>query len=63
MSDLVASLLDGIASGQRAAIARAITLVESTAPKHRATARDLLTRLTKGDAVRVGISEIGRAHV
>lgn len=51
-------LLAGIAAGHRAAVSRAITLVESTAPKHRERARELLTSLPKGDAVRVGISGV-----
>jgi len=51
-------LVDGIVSGRRAAVARAITLVESSNPEHRARARELLASLpTPGvPAVRVGIS-------
>ncbi len=48
-------------AGRRAAIARAITLVESSREDHRASARDLLTELTRssGDqTVRVGISGV-----
>ncbi|MFT4265011.1 MAG: methylmalonyl Co-A mutase-associated GTPase MeaB [Nocardioides sp.] len=52
------ALLDGIADGQRAAISRAITLVESTATKHREQARELLAGLPDGDAVRVGVSGV-----
>jgi len=53
-------LLDGIRAGQRAAIARAITLVESSRPDHRARAGALLTELTAytGSAVRVGVSGV-----
>ena len=53
-------LFDGIREGSRAAIARAITLVESSRPDHRARARALLTELTAytGSAVRVGISGV-----
>lgn len=51
-------LLDGIRDGKRAAVSRAITLVESTRPQHRQAARELLTRLPAGDAVRVGISGV-----
>ncbi|TYL51962.1 methylmalonyl Co-A mutase-associated GTPase MeaB [Nocardioides sp. BGMRC 2183] len=57
-------LLAGIREGRRAQVSRAITLVESTAPRHRATARDLLTRLAEDAAdreplaVRVGISGV-----
>ncbi|MFT4288848.1 methylmalonyl Co-A mutase-associated GTPase MeaB [Nocardioides sp.] len=57
-SSLVADLLAGVAEGRRAAIARAITLVESTTPKHRAQARELLTRLPHKEATRVGISGV-----
>jgi LAO/AO transport system kinase len=53
-------LFDGIRAGSRTHIARAITLVESTRPDHRARARALLTELTAytGSAVRVGISGV-----
>ncbi|HWJ11212.1 MAG TPA: methylmalonyl Co-A mutase-associated GTPase MeaB [Nocardioides sp.] len=58
----VAGLLEGIREGRRAQVARAITLVESTAPRHRASARELLTELAPGpdgpQAVRVGISGV-----
>ena len=54
-------LLMGVRAGQRAAIARAITLVESSRHDHRAAARELLTSLGSADlapAVRVGISGV-----
>lgn len=51
-------LVEGIREGRRAQVSRAITLVESTSPKHRAQARDLLADLPQGDAVRVGISGV-----
>ncbi|MBM0124688.1 methylmalonyl Co-A mutase-associated GTPase MeaB [Pimelobacter simplex] len=59
----VADLLDGLRAGHRATMARAITLVESTAPRHRETARELLLALageatTRTPAVRVGISGV-----
>ncbi|GAA4811482.1 methylmalonyl Co-A mutase-associated GTPase MeaB [Nocardioides caeni] len=57
----VAGLLDGIRAGRRAQVARAITLVESTAPRHRALARELLTALAEdaqASSVRVGISGV-----
>ena len=57
----VAALLEGIRAGRRAQVARAITLVESTAPRHRAAARELLTELADPDAptaTRVGISGV-----
>ncbi|MDQ2755122.1 MAG: methylmalonyl Co-A mutase-associated GTPase MeaB, partial [Actinomycetota bacterium] len=63
-------MLDGIRAGRRAAVAQAITLVESRRPAHRAAARELLTALVEGagvdsptagvrsTAVRVGISGV-----
>lgn len=49
-----------ILEGNRAALARAITLVESRKPAHRAIAHDLLTRLLphSGGAHRVGITGV-----
>ena len=69
----VAALVDGIHAGRRAAVSRAITLVESTKPAHREQARALLTQLADTqpaegdlstgerrplDVVRVGISGV-----
>jgi LAO/AO transport system kinase len=54
----VSALLEGIREGRRAAVSQAITLVESTSPKHREQARELLTQLEQRDAVRVGISGV-----
>ncbi len=57
----VSALLEGIREGRRAAVSQAITLVESTSPKHRAQARELLTTLAAeppADVVRVGISGV-----
>jgi len=54
----VDALLAGIGARDRAAVSRAITLVESTSPRHRELARELLTRLEPGDAVRVGVSGV-----
>ncbi len=51
-------LLEGIREGRRAQVSRAITLVESTSPKHRSQARELMAELPHGDAVRVGISGV-----
>ena len=55
-------LLDGIRAGRRAQVSQGITLVESTAPRHRLAARELLTRLAEdapaSPAVRVGISGV-----
>ena len=56
----VAGLADGVRAGRRAAVSRAITLVESSLPEHRRQARALLAALPLADvaAVRVGISGV-----
>jgi len=56
----VDALAEAVRSGDRAALARAITLVESHRPDHRAVARDLLTELLphSGKSWRVGISGV-----
>ena len=58
----VNQLVEGIRARQRAAVSRAITLVESSKPEHRVAARDLLETLTReghgGSTVRVGISGV-----
>ena len=56
----VEDLASRVRAGERAAIARAITLVESTRPDHREQAGDLLSRLAAytGKAVRVGITGV-----
>jgi LAO/AO transport system kinase len=56
----VAALVAGIRDGRRAAVSQAITLVESSRPDHRASARELLAELTpySGGAVRIGISGV-----
>jgi LAO/AO transport system kinase len=57
----VAGLVAGIRQRERAAVSRAITLVESNRPDHRADARRLLDELTgpgQDLAVRVGISGV-----
>ena len=51
-------LAAGVRDRQRAAVSRAITLVESTRPEHRAAARELLTLLEPQESVRVGISGV-----
>ena len=55
-----ATLADQVVAGSRAHVARALTLVESSKPDHRARARELLTLLRPhtGNAVRVGISGV-----
>ncbi len=56
----VAELADGVRAGQRAAIARAITLVESRRADHREQAQQLLADLLAdtGRSERVGISGV-----
>lgn len=58
MSEAAAELAEGIKAGDRTALARAITLTESTRPDHRRRADALLDRLMPdtGGAVRVGVS-------
>jgi LAO/AO transport system kinase len=55
-------LADDVVAGRRAAVSRAITLVESSLPEHRAQARELLRGLDSARptkmAVRVGISGV-----
>lgn len=55
-----AVLADQVRSGSRAALARAITLVESRAPAQRAAAHELLRLLLPhaGDSIRLGISGV-----
>ena len=52
--------ITGIRAGDRALLGRAITLVESTNPAHRALARDLLQALLPdtGQALRLGITGV-----
>ena len=57
----VAALVEGVRSGRRAAVSRAITLVESSRAEHRTSSRELLTELATVDhppVVRVGISGV-----
>ena len=57
----VAALVEGVRTGRRADVARAITLVESSRAEHRGAARELLTGLASLDlppATRVGISGV-----
>jgi LAO/AO transport system kinase len=56
----VAALVEGVRAGRRALVARAITLVESGRPDHRAAARELLTTLSGNglETVRVGVSGV-----
>jgi len=53
-------LIDGIRAGDRTALARAITLVESSAPAHQADAQTVLQALLEqtGQTTRVGITGV-----
>ncbi len=57
-TDLAPELASRLAAGDRRALARAVTLIESTRPDHRAVALDLLDRLTamRRQALRIGLS-------
>jgi len=57
-SDSASRLASDVSSGDRAALARAITLIESRRADHQAQARDLVQALLPltGNAVRVGIT-------
>ena len=59
-SDHSAGLVDGVLAGDRASIARAITLVESTRADHREQAQQLLHELLPrtGGAQRIGITGV-----
>ena len=52
------ALAQRVATGERRALARAITLAESTRPDHRAATRQLLQRVGQGKsgAIRIGLS-------
>jgi LAO/AO transport system kinase len=54
------SLAEDLLAGRRRALARAITLIESTRPDHRAQAEDLLRAILPrtGRSIRVGVSGI-----
>ena len=56
----VHALVEGVRNGSRALLARAITLVESRRPDHRAAAQEMLVALLPhaGGAARVGISGV-----
>lgn len=60
MADRNADLAAALTSGDRAALARAITLVESTRVDHRQQAQELLLQLTSeaGEALRIGITGV-----
>ena len=54
------SLVDGVLAGERRALAKAITLIESTRPDHQQRAQQVLNALLPktGGAVRLGISGV-----
>lgn len=56
----VTDLVEGVRSADRASLGRAITLIESSLPDHRALAEELLLELlaTPGSAHRVGITGV-----
>ncbi len=56
----VPALIEGVRSGDRAALARSITLVESRKPAHRPLARELLRELAplSGNSIRLGLSGV-----
>ncbi len=55
----LAELVNGVRGNDRALLARAITLVESTRPEHRATAQELLAALPPaGETRRIGITGV-----
>ena len=56
----VSTLADAICSGDRRALAQAITLVESILDEHQAQARELLTQLMgrERQALRIGITGV-----
>jgi LAO/AO transport system kinase len=60
LSDDDRALADGLVAGNRRALAKAITLIESTRPDHQARAQALLAALLPrtGGALRVGISGV-----
>lgn len=54
----VGAYAEGVLSGDRAMLARAITLIESQAPHHRQAAQDLLARLLphRRQSIRIGVT-------
>ena len=56
----IETLVAGVRAGERAAVSRAITLVESSRSDHRALARELITEISDSSttSVRVGVSGV-----
>ena len=54
------ALVDGVLAGRRRALAKAITLIESTRADHQQRAQQVLTALLPktGNAIRIGISGV-----
>src|SRR5574343_1701565 len=60
LSDTDRQLADGVLAGQRRALAKAITLIESTRADHQQRAQQVLNALlpSTGNAIRIGISGV-----
>lgn len=60
LSPVDQTLVEGVLAGQRRALAKAITLIESTRPDHQQRAQQVLNALlpSTGRAIRVGISGV-----
>jgi LAO/AO transport system kinase len=58
----VDALVEGVRAGNRASVSRAITLVESSRPDHRAAARELVSTLTR-DSGRRSVPRVGISGV
>ena len=60
LSQVDQTLIDGVLAGQRRALAKAITLIESTRPDHQQRAQQVLNALlpSTGKAIRIGISGV-----
>jgi len=60
LSDADQGLVNGVLARQRRALAKAITLIESSRPDHQERARQVLTTLLPhtGNAIRIGISGV-----
>jgi LAO/AO transport system kinase len=60
LSPVDQALVDGVLAGQRRALAKAITLIESTRSDHQQRAQQVLNALlpSTGRAIRVGISGV-----
>jgi LAO/AO transport system kinase len=59
----IAGLVEQVRAGKRGAVARAITLVESSRPDHRAAARELVAELARGAAGSTRVPRVGISGV